>query len=101
MKMMSLFLVLAIGMTSNFLLAGEDISQTEIRELVKQGKLMSLDSIMLLYPEKQYGKLLDLEAEREDRTVVYELEFLRADGKVIELKIDARNGFLLEQEVEN
>ncbi len=101
MKMMSLFLVLAIGMTSNFLLAGEDISQTEIRELVKLGKLMSLDSIMLLYPEKQYGKLLDLEAEREDRTVVYELEFLRADGKVIELKIDARNGFLLEQEVEN
>ncbi len=101
MKMMSLFLVLAIGMTSNFLLAGEDISQTEIRELVKLGKLMSLDSIMLLYPEKQYGKLLDLEAEREDKTVVYELEFLRADGKVIELKIDARNGFLLEQEVEN
>lgn len=101
MKMMSLFLVLAVGMISSPPWAGENISQAEIRELVKQGKLLSLESIMLIYPEKQYGKLLDLEAEREHGTVIYELEFLRADGRIIELEIDARNGLLLEQEIEN
>ena len=101
MKMMSLFLVLVVGMTSTLLQAGDDISQNEIRELVKQGKLLPLESILLLYPEKQYGKLLDLEAEREHGTVIYELEFLRPDGRIIELEIDASNGLLLEQEIEN
>jgi uncharacterized membrane protein YkoI len=101
MKMMSLFLVLVVGMTSTLLQAGEDISQNEIRELVKQGKLLPLESILLLYPEKQYGKLLDLEAEREHGSVIYELKFLRTDGRIIELQIDASNGLLLEQEIEN
>jgi uncharacterized membrane protein YkoI len=81
--------------------AGEDISQNEIRELVKRGELLSLESILLLYPEKQYGRLLDLEAEREYGTVIYELKTLRADGRVSELKIDARDGSLLKLEVED
>ncbi len=101
MKTMFIFLVLAVGMTSSILLASEDISQAEIRELVKQGKLLPLDSIMLLYPEKNYGKLLDLEAEREHESVIYELKFLRVDGRIVELEIDASNGQLLEQEIEN
>lgn len=101
MKMTFIFLVLAVGMTSTLLRAGEDISQNEIRELVKQGKLLPLESIMLLYPEKLYGKLLDLEAEREHGTVIYELKFLRTDSRIVELEIDASNGLLLEQEIEN
>lgn len=101
MKITFIFLVLVVGMTSTLLRAGEDISQNKIRELVRQGKLMSLESIMLLYPEKQYGKLLDLEVEREHGAVIYELKFLRADGRIIELEIDAANGLLLEQEIEN
>ena len=101
MKMTLLFLVLAVG-TINFpAQAGEDISQNEIRDLEKRGELLSLESILSMYPEKQYGKLLDLEAEREHETVIYELKFLRADGRIIELEIDARNGSLLEQEIEN
>jgi len=93
--------MLAVGIASTLLQAGEDISQKEIRELVKQGKLLSLESIMLLYPKKQYGKLLDLEAERKHGSVIYELKFLRADGRVMKLDIDASNGFLLEQEIKN
>ncbi len=101
MKTTLLFLVLAVGMINSLARAGEDISHDKIRELVKRGELLSLKSIMELYPEKQYGKLLDLEAEREHGTVIYELKTLRADGRVTELKIDARNGSLLEQEIED
>ncbi len=101
MKITSLFLVLVVGMASTFLQAGEEISQNEIRQLVKQGKLLPLEAIMALYPEEQYGKLLDLEVEREYGTIIYELEFLRGDGRIIELEIDASNGLLLEQEFEN
>lgn len=101
MKTMLLFLVLAVGMTSAPARAGEKLSQDEIRELVKRGELLSLDAILQSYPEKRYGKLLDLEMERDHGTVVYELEFLRADGRIVELEIDARSGLLLEQEIEN
>ena len=101
MKTTLLFLVLAAGMINFPARAGEDISQNEIRELVRRGELLSLESILSLYPEKQYGKLLDLEAEREHGTVIYELKTLRADGRVTELKIDARNGSLLKLEVED
>jgi uncharacterized membrane protein YkoI len=93
--------VLAVG-TINFpAQARDDISQNEIRELVRQGELLSLESILALYPEKRYGKLLDLEAERDHGTVVYELKTLRSDGRVIELKIDARDGSLLQLEIED
>ncbi|MCP4491995.1 MAG: peptidase M4 [Gammaproteobacteria bacterium] len=88
-------------MTSNLLQAGDNISQNEIRKMVKQGRLWSLESIMELYQAQQYGKLLDLEVEREGGTIVYELEFLQADGRIVELEIDASNGQLLEQEFEN
>lgn len=101
MKTTLLFLVLAVGITNPLARAGEDISQNEIRELVRQGELLSLESILSLYPEKQYGKLLDLEAERDQGTVIYELKTLHADGRITELKIDARNGSLLELEIED
>ncbi|MCP4429827.1 MAG: peptidase M4 [Gammaproteobacteria bacterium] len=101
MKMMYLFLVLVVGTTSGFLGADDDVSSDQIRRMVEDGEILSLEAILAQYPEKIYGKLLDLEVEREHRIVVYELEFLRSDGRVIELEIDARNGQLLEQEIED
>jgi len=101
MKTMFLFLVLAAGMTSSFARAGEEVSQDEIRSLVQRGELLSLETIMSLYPEEEFGKLLDLEVEQEHGDIIYELEFLHANGLIVELKIDARNGKLLEQEVED
>ena len=46
------------------------------------------------------GRLLDLEVEAEHGQIMYELEFLREDGHVVELKIDAATGRILEEEVE-
>lgn len=100
MKTMFLLLVLAIGTISATVQASDNLSQGEIRALVQQGKILSLQEILELYPEKAYGKLLDLEIEREHDSVIYELEFLHADGRVLELVIDAADGRLLKQEVE-
>ena len=44
--------------------------------------------------------MLDLEVEKEHGRIVYEMEFLREDGRVLELEIDARDGTLLEKEIE-
>jgi uncharacterized membrane protein YkoI len=67
---------------------------------VKEGKILSLEVIMAHYPEKEYGRLLDLEVETEHGKTIYELEFLRGDGRVLEIEVDASSGLILERELE-
>ena len=101
MKTMWLLLALAAGTINGPLRASDDLSQSEIRALVQQGKILSLETILVSYPESTYGKLLDLEAERKHDRVIYELEFLQVDGRVIELEIDAVSGRLIKQEIDD
>jgi uncharacterized membrane protein YkoI len=100
MKIISLFLVLVAGTISAPTYADSDFSRSEILQLVKEGKILSLEIMLARYPEKEYGKLLDLEVEREHGKIIYEMEFLRDDGRVLEVNIDASNGQLLKQELE-
>jgi len=99
MKIILLYLVLVAGTTS---VPGhaDDFNRAEIIQLVKAGKILSLEAMLAHYPEKEYGKLLDLEVEKKYGSIIYELEFLTADGRVLELKVDAANGRLLERELE-
>jgi len=101
MKIMWLFLALVAGTTSYQAVASEELGQAEIRELVRQGEILPLETILEKFPPKEYGKLLDLEVEREHGTIVYEFEFLRTDGRIVEVEVDARNGNILEQEIED
>lgn len=100
MKMILLFLVLVGGTISAFTYADSEFSRSEIRQLVKEGKILSLEVIMAHYPEKEYGRLLDLEVETEHGKIVYELEFLRGDGRVLEIEVDASSGLTLKRELE-
>ena len=100
MKTILLFLGLVAGTTSGLAGASADDDHGNIRGLVNKGEILPLEEILFLYPEEEYGRLLDLEVEREHGRIVYEMEFLRGDGRVLELEIDARDGTLLEQEVE-
>lgn len=101
MKMMLLFPVLVAGTISYQVAASEDLDQAEIRELVRQGEILPLETILAQFPAKDYGKLLDLEVEREHGTVVYEFEFLRTDGRIVEVEVDAGDGKILKQEIED
>lgn len=101
MKMMWLSPALVAGTISYQAVASEELGQVEIRELVRQGEILPLETILARFPPKKYGKLLDLEVEREHGTVVYEFEFLRTDGRIVEVEVDASNGRILEQEIED
>ena len=100
-KTISIFPVLVSGMVNTAVLASDDIGQKEIRRLVEQGRIMPLEKLLQRYPEKKYGRLLDLEVEREHGAIVYEFEFLRRDGQVLEIEVDASNGRVLKQEIED
>ena len=101
MKTTWLFPALVAGTISCQALASEELDQAQIRELVRQGEILPLETILARFPEKKFGKLLDLEAEREHGSVIYEIEFLRADGRVVEVEVDARDGTILKQEVDD
>ena len=101
MKTMWLFLALVAGTINCQAKAGEELGQAEIRELVRRGEILPLETILARFPPTEYGRLLDLEVEREHGTVIYEFEFLRADGRIVEVEIDARNGAILQQEIDD
>ena len=96
-----LFLVMAIGTISYSALADEDYNAEQIRELVKRGEILPLETILEKYQPMIQGRLLDLEVEREHGHIVYELEFLKNNGEVHKLVINAANGQLLKQEVDD
>ena len=100
MKMMWLYLVLVVGTISLNALAGNELSNSQIRSLVKQGKILSLDTILIKHRQRISGRLLDLEVESEHGQVIYELEFLQQNGDVVKLEINAANGEILQQEIE-
>ena len=101
MKTMWLFPALVAGTINFQVTASEELGQAKIRELVRQGEILPLETILARFPAKEYGKLLDLEVELEHGIVVYEFEFLRTDGRIVEVEVDARNGAILEQEIED
>lgn len=102
MKTGSLFLAWVVGTTSLTALADDDARELEqIRRWVEQGRILSLQQILDRYPTVMTGRLLDLEVEREGGRILYEMEFLQPDGRVIEFKVDATRGILLRREVED
>jgi uncharacterized membrane protein YkoI len=98
---MLLFPALVAGTISCQVAASEDLSQAQIRELVRQGEIMPLETILEQFPPEEYGKLLDLDIEGERGAIVYEFEFLRRDGRIVEIEVDARDGTILDQEIED
>lgn len=67
------------------------------RTLSTSGQILSLERIAEAAKRIQPGKLIDIDLDVESRpaTWVYEVEVLDGQGRVWELKLDARNGELL------
>lgn len=101
MKMMSLFLAMVVGTISFNVLTGENYNAEQIIKLVKQGEIPPLEAILKKYQSMAQGRLLGLEVEREHGLIVYELEFLKENGEVHKLDINAADGRLIKQEVDD
>lgn len=103
MRTILLSLALVLGMISCKLIYAdndEDLSN-QVLKWVKEGKVIAFDVLMRRYRDRMKGRLLDLEVEREKGQIIYELEIMRPDGIVYEIKIDAQSGEWLGEEVEN
>ena len=62
------------------------------RQLVSEGKIVPLDTILKKGEIAPGWRLLEVEFEDDDGQWIYELEVLKEDGEVIELQYDAETG---------
>jgi uncharacterized membrane protein YkoI len=100
--MRNLFLPLAVLAVSALVLplapmaAGDDKSDHDrAREALKRGEVLPLRDIVARAEAAFPGRLLEVELEDEDGDIVYDIELLSPDGRLIELLYDARTGTLL------
>ena len=68
------------------------------RDLLEQGKILSLSEIMKQTTVRFPGKVLEVELEEEDGLIVYKIEFLGEHDTVMEMMIDARSGEMISVE---
>ncbi len=91
-------LLAMLGLFSSSSIA-DDVSHEEALRLREQGLVLPfetvLDAIHDRYPE---ARLLEVELERDDGILVYEIELLTRERVVRELEIDARDGTWLDDE---
>ncbi len=96
-----LFLALALSVASS---AGnaKDVSQDEALKLRRGGEVLPFQRILqAVFKRHPDATILEVELEEDHGKYYYELEILVDDGVVRELDIDASNGKVLQDELED
>lgn len=77
--------------------APADEGSRRARDGVRRGEFVPLETILADAAREHPGRVLEVELDDGE----YEIEILRADGRVAELSYDARSGRLIEVEIED
>ena len=103
MKIGLLFLALVLGTTNNFSVQADDEDDLsgQILQWLREGKVLPLESLIERYDKRINGRLLDVEVEREGEVIIYELKIIRDDSVIYEIKINAKTGEWLTEEIED
>jgi len=72
-----------------------DDDYIEARRLLDSGEILPLEVILKNVKQILPGKVLEVELEKEDEQIVYEIEILDRNGVIKEIYIDAKTGKLL------
>jgi uncharacterized membrane protein YkoI len=74
----------------------DDNDSRKVRNLVLEKEIISLESLMPSIRKHGDLKLLEIELEEEDDKLIYEVELLDKEGRVYEIRYDAKTGQELE-----
>ncbi|WP_043689470.1 PepSY domain-containing protein [Luteimonas huabeiensis] len=69
------------------------------RDGVRSGEFVRLERLLADAERRYPGRVIEVELDQDDDE--YEIEILMGDGRVAELKYDARSGRLLEVEIDD
>jgi len=65
------------------------------RQALQAGTVLPLRAILDIVEARYPGQIMEVEFDHDDGEFEYELKVLQADGRLIKLKLDARNGQVL------
>ncbi|MDY6946697.1 MAG: PepSY domain-containing protein [Pseudomonadota bacterium] len=69
-----------------------------VREALQRGEVLPLVKILAIANQQVAGDVIEVELEDEKSALVYEIKILTGNGRVREVKIDARTGQVLKIE---
>ncbi len=78
-----------------------DDDHMEARRLLDSGKILPFEVILKNVRQTHPGKILEVELDKEDGRIIYEVEILGQDGVVKEVYINAKTGEVLFSKEEN
>lgn len=70
----------------------------DLHEAVRSGRLVELPQILDWLEAHYVGQVLEVELERDDGHMIYEVEMLGPHGQVVEFEFDAQSGELIGME---
>jgi uncharacterized membrane protein YkoI len=88
-------LLAAFMILSPLQIAMADDDYIEAKRLLDSGEILSLEVILKNVRQIFPGKVIEVELEKEDGQIVYEIEILGDNGVITEIYIDAKTGKLL------
>jgi uncharacterized membrane protein YkoI len=71
--------------------------QDEVRAMQQRGDILSLERILRGAQAQHAGRVLESELERKDGRYLYEVELVDDQGRVWQMKFDARTGEILRE----
>jgi len=90
----SLFAVAA----SQALASGKKLNQDQVRDALKSGEIRSLDDVTAVASKALPGQVIKVEVERSHGVLVYEFKIIGTNGRIREIKINAKTLDVLEIE---
>lgn len=71
------------------------IHHDRARAARERGEVLPLERILAIVERDFPGRVIEVELERENGRLIYEIELLLADGRVLEAEFDAQSGELV------
>jgi len=78
-----------------------DDDHDRAREALARGEILPLSKILAVVEREVGGRVIEIDFDRDDGRYVYDVEAVSSDGRLVELKIDAASGAVLERDYED
>ncbi|WP_048305836.1 PepSY domain-containing protein [Halomonas sp. PR-M31] len=88
-------LLTALIWLADTLPAGANDDWRGLHDEVQSGRLVALSSVLDWLEAHYLGEVLEVEVERDDGRIGYEVEMLGPQGQLVEFEFDATNGELI------
>jgi uncharacterized membrane protein YkoI len=89
------FLIFALSM-SGIVRADNAGDHDRARHALEAGEILPLRTILENIERDYPGQIMEVELDRETEGLIYEIKLLRNGGELVKLKVDARDGKVLD-----